>query len=206
MPVSQDWFNKTTNQHNSFEKEVNLFLIEKDFLTDTVTYHNKMGEEIGKRLCNSRNPLAIYLRHRADRIAIHKELDIVFDWEVKTHNNPDKEGLCIDLISLAVHFTIHSSMFNADCLFAYKNPYNDREVGFWISQMPDIKAIFLNVNRPNLEWYRKLAEFYFPDKDIVEISNSFGSGDPFVVIKEETLNKLLHWKILILKAVGDSQR
>jgi len=73
--------------HEKLEQDAKDFLSELGFLTDEATYHTVMNLEVKDRLSRIYTPTSLYLRGRADRIAVHKSLPLVFEWEAKTHES-----------------------------------------------------------------------------------------------------------------------
>lgn len=169
--------------------KVSEYLEEKNYLVDDAAYHDTMPELISKRLSQIYTPTSMYIRGRADRIAVHKTKDIVFEWDAKT--SAGSKNCNVELYPIINHI-----MVGAKCLYAYKNKYTMQEVGFWIDKLPPIEVIIIPSrwdNHPMGDWYYDLSKKYF-DAEIKRGVNTGGSGDPYIILD---IRGLPHWKELI---------
>ena len=80
-------FAARSEHHGRLEDDVAAFLREQGFLLASATYHD-VAKEVAAILRWRTSPTATYLRHRADRIAVHPTMPVEFEWECKTHTNP----------------------------------------------------------------------------------------------------------------------
>lgn len=182
--------------HITLEKRVADYLKAHQFTTDSATYHT--AYQLGTQALLMRNytATALYIRSKADRIAIHQYKAIVFEWDVKTHENQNRQNWALEVMPLVSHLA--TVPLGVRCLFVYHNPFTRFECGFWTDAMPPIMRIHLPPR-----WkgeirtrYAALIERYFPN---VPINEEFvgGSGDPFVLFGWSVVRQLPHWQTLI---------
>ena len=156
-----------------------------------------MKKEIKDLLSRRFTMTSLYIRGRADRIAVHKTLPIVFEWEVKTHANPKYDDLTMELLPLAHH--ISKLHLGVDCLYIV-NVNQKYEGCFWVSNLPKIRSVF----SPGRKEYESLEpifddiiHLYFPGKEIMRWGGG-GSKDPFIIIDKSEMQILPDWRESIL--------
>ena len=142
--------------HKNLEDDVTDYLLDKGFIVHQSTYHEVMPRVLARILSLRFSLTALYLRGRADRIAIHRELPIEFEWEAKTHARKDKRDLTIEALPLVHHMA--KSRLGVDCLYAAR--VHGKDVGFWVSNLPEIKCVFLPL-RKEYEPIRGRLKRYF---------------------------------------------
>jgi hypothetical protein len=181
--------------HEILEDDVNSYLRSKGYYIHQSTYHAIMPPDLAGLLAGRFSLTSLYFRGRADRIAVHQDLPIEFEWEAKTHHNRKYNDLTIEAYPLIHH--ISKSKLGVDCLYAAR--VNGRDTGFWVSEMPEIRCVFL----PDRGEYRPIKgeligyfQDYFPNKEIIQRGVN-GSGDPFVIVDEMKLEELVDWRLLI---------
>lgn len=184
--------------HQALEKDVEQALSALGFLIASATYHSVLPSEVKDRLQNTYTSTALYLRGRADRIAIHKELPLVFEWEAKTHSSTLWHDMTIEALPLCHHLA--EAQLGVRCLYAYRNPYKKHNVGFWISDMPPIREIKIPIRwtEATQEWFAQQFRRFMPQVPISILENCRGSRDPFVIIDQSEIEKMPHWNMLIL--------
>jgi len=178
-------------QHDDYEQYFNAELKKLGFITDDMTYHSKMHPETKHRLSGIYNPTALYIRTRADRVAIHTRYRYVFQWEVKTHDSRQYRNWALEVFPLIVH-KINSTTFGIRCLYAYYNPFTGHEAAFWSDNIPILSCIMLTdrLATNGEEYFNKLCKGSFPHTNIITNINSNGSGDPFALIDEGIVKDL----------------
>ena len=185
--------------HQELELDVTRYLEENGYLVDSAPYHEKMLKPIVHRLENIYTPTALYLRGRADRIAVHIHRDTVFEWEAKTHGTSQWHNMAIEALPLARH--IHKAEFDVKTLYCYRDPTRGYEIGFWTNNIPSIWKVVMPTRRwPEelIHWYEEQISIWYPGIQIQRIrGTNKGSNDPFVLIKESIVKVLPHWKKLI---------
>ncbi len=182
--------------HKNLETDVKDFLESRNYLIYEATYHAIATTEIRDILRTRFTPTSLYLRGRADRIAIHKTLTLEFEFECKTHISRDYHDCTIELLPLIHHLS--KSKLGVKCFYAYRdNTFSPAiECGFWIDQLPKIREIWIPPRRTNnIPWFDELARFWLPD---IPVSHNAvgGSGDPFLIIDESIVKSLPHWQLL----------
>ena len=198
MPLAPNEFNQIVNRHDNFLAEVEFWLNANDFYTDKVAYHDKMSDEVKERIMKMYNTTCEYLRHRMDRIAIHKTKDVGFEWDAKT-NKGNYNDLTIDLIPFA--YSISKASLGIKCLYVFKNKNTLKEIGFWADELPKIKCVMIPTQKwteGQIKHSEAIAQVYLPNIDIVYPPFTNGSDDPFIIIKQEELEKCSEWKSLVL--------
>lgn len=171
-------------------------------LTAEATYHKAMPTDVVRRLQHCYAPGAMYLRHRADRIAIHPTKDVVFEWECKTHMQTNRHDWTMEALPLCHHVAAYRE-FGIDCLYAYSNPFKDhrRECGFWTSSFDfaSVRCVMIPGvwTQEGVAWFRKQFTRYLPDTPILSSPRNAGSGDPFLIIDESNLGLFSDWRKLI---------
>lgn len=185
--------------HKVLEERVKEYLIEKGFFVVQAPYHTTMPDSIVKLLGRRNSPSSLYLRGRADRIAIHRIKEIEFEWEAKTHYSQNKHDMTIEALPLAFHLA--KAQWGVRCLYIYWNPFTDHEVGFWMHELPDMRVILIPRNRWDENhrlWFQGIFRHHFPGVPVsAPIIRSDGSLDPFAIIDESVFDTLPHWKELI---------
>lgn len=184
--------------HVEYEKIVKEYLIDKGFLVGRATYHEVFDEEMKEILMSRCTPTALYLRGRADRVAIHKKLPLEFEFEIKTKMPGTLPDFTAEVIPFAHH--LFKANLGVMILYVYFDPFRNLEKGFWVSDRPPIREIIF----PN-RWRgreKKILEIIinrtFGGKVPVRYTKwRYGSGDPFLIIDYEDVKKLPDWRKLV---------
>lgn len=187
--------------HQTLESEATEYLNKNGYLVDAATYHTKMRREIVERLQRTYNPTSLYLRGRADRIAIHKIYPVAFEWEAKTHTSEVYHDMTLEALPLCHH--ISKARLGVECLYIYQDNYprHEHEVGFWVTQLPPIREIKIpnRWDSATINWYRVMFGLFLPGVRVVEMGRGGGSGDPFIIIDESVVCNLKSWQELALE-------
>jgi len=189
--------------HQSLEVRIRTLLRDLGFLTVEETYHTIMPLEIKTALQNMYNPTALYLRGRADGVAIHPTLNIAFEWEAKTHVSTRYHDMTLEALPVCHH--IAKSQLGAECIYCYHNPHTGHEKGFWSYNLPAIRELVIPGRWTDSQrlWFEVTFRKFLPgDITIRHTESNKGSGDPFIIIDESTVNELVSWRDLILTASG----
>ena len=185
--------------HATLEQTVTDFLIARNFsVFSRGTYHEAMPPELVNILQHRNTPTALYLRGRADRIAVHRARQIEFEFECKTHASQKYHDMTIEALPLAHH--IAKARLDVKCLYCYRDPYRQIDFGFWTDEVPTVDRIYV----PNrwqgimLQFFDRILPDCFPGVRIFHPNQPMGgSGDPFLIVKEDMLNQLPTWMQLI---------
>lgn len=182
--------NPRNPRHVAVEKQVAEYLDESNYIVDESTYHASMRPETVDRLSRLYTPESLYIRGKADRVAVHRTLDICFLWEVKT-NQSCHRNMSIECLPLCHH--IKSGV---RCLYVLENS-DGNQYGFWTTGLPAICKVFV----PS-RWSGEMREFFvskirecFGSRlQICGIARPQGSGDPFCIIHESEVQKCFDWR------------
>jgi hypothetical protein len=139
-----------------------------------------MPEPLRSALSRCWDPAALYVRARADRVAIREQQCVLFDPKTNSgsHSRASLEALPI----------INYLRLGIPCLFVYRDMKDRFETAFWTTTLPEVDAIFLPPQRTKelQNYYRVQLRQAWPDTDLVEhLPTNGGSNDPYVVIRRE---------------------
>ena len=183
--------------HRELEKDVKGYLESRDYLIHEATYHAIGTSEVRDILQTRFTPTALYLRGRADRVAICRVFPLEFEFECKTHDSQRYNDMTLEMLPLIHH--ISKSNIGVNCLYAYRNPYkkDENNYGFWVTELPGIRQVWIPpLERNDLPWFKSLAATWFPGIEQV-VKNVGGTGDPYIIIDQSVVSKLSDWKDLI---------
>jgi hypothetical protein len=185
-----------SKHHDSFEAEIGRSLESLGFMVDHATYHVTYRPRVKTRLAEMSHPTALYLRGRADKIAIHTIFDYGFEWECKNHNSSRLHDACIEALPLA-HHLCHAGYY-AHCLYAYRNPDRHPDVGFWVQDLPPLRELFIpdRWDQDHVNFFHHVFRAAFPSVPVRVGHPTRGSRDPFAVIAEATVRALPSWQRL----------
>jgi hypothetical protein len=192
--------------HKQLETDVAEFLESLDFAVEEMTYHDKMSDLVRERLSHIYTPTSLYLRGRADRSAIHRTKQIVFEWEAKTHGGSKYHNMALEAMPFIHHLT--RAQHCVRCLYCYRDPERGYECGFWIEKHPPIWQIKVPSRwNGNLKfWFEQQFEMFLSDIPVMNLNGTGGSDDPFLLIKENDVQQLPGWKDLILDVVNGNKQ
>lgn len=190
--ISPDW-----KPHGDLEKRVGEELERLGYYNVALTYHSALPKEVADLLSRRYSPTALYIRGRADRLAIHKTIPVEFEWEVKTALNPRYQNMAVEALPLIHH--INKMRLGVSCLYAYHNPYTNHHAGFWVEELPEICAVNIpsRWSRDTVQWFTDVFKRQWPTAPINLTTYKAGSGDPYVLIHSEVVERLSHWQTLI---------
>jgi len=190
--------NPDNRNHAELEDEVRDYLMSIGYMTSEATYHSVMPKSISNRLSRIFTTTALYIRGRADRIAVHKSMNLVFEWEAKSHTNPRYRDIAVEMLPLVHH--ISRAKLGVRCLYVHRDVHINQDCGFWVHELPDIREVhFVNGKLSNRveAFLKRIAIQYFPSVKIRNLRYNGGSGDPYVLIDSSVVSNLPHWKVLI---------
>jgi hypothetical protein len=184
-------------KHDVLEGHVADELQSLGYLVTRATYHEVMNEEVANRLKGIYDPTALYVRGRADRIAVHRYHPTVFEFEAKTHESERYNDLTIEALPMVHH--IARCRLGVRCLYVYHNPAELFPRGFWVGSMPRVRDLWIPGRWQPLmaEFFRKTFSEFFPGIEIKMGARVSGSGDPFLVVAESDVLALPDWRLLV---------
>lgn len=183
-------------RHARLENDVKDFLTANDFLVDDATYHNNMDPAVVHRLQYTDTPTALYCRGRADRLAIHKEHPICFEWECKTKSEGrrNKPDAFVEALPIAHH--ILKARLGVRVLYIYRDDFMQLEVGLWAEDLLSIiSEVRITPRARTIEGMTGYLRGVFGDKCRIATSSA-GSNDAYCVIDRDNLQG--DWRIEIL--------
>ena len=177
--------------HAALEAEI-IFVAEGyGWLVGAATYHAVMPDPVKLALSRCYDHSALYVRGRADRVAVKGPRCILF--EAKT-NIGKWQRASIEALPL-----VHYLRVGVPCLYIYRDMKDSYEAAFWTTDMPTIDVVMI----PRV-WSSAMVMFFtaqfrsvWPDVEITLIPPTNGSGDPFVCITREALTaKGVEWRAI----------
>ncbi len=191
--------------HQELQDDVDAFLRDNDFLCDEATYHAALSPDVGLLLQTRYDLTSLYLRGRADRIAIHATLPVTMEWECKTHLSRRYQDLTVELLPLFHHMV--KAALGVECLYCCRNPHTGQDFGFWAHALPSVRDVRIPPRWPeqNRALLRLRAEKRFPSARIYE-NETRGSDDPFIVIPYSVVRGLPDWRDLIMQRLALMER
>lgn len=188
---------ENTIEHSQLETDATEYLTAAGFVVAEAPYHATMAEEDVEALQQTVTPTALYIRSRADRIAIRQSPPLVFEWEAKTHTTNKRHDCTLEALPVAIHLL--KAQLDIRCLYVYRDPYKGYEVGFWIHDFPEVRVIMIPDRWGDAwtAWFQGVFSNFFPGVKIVDRIKTRGSGDPFLIIDESIIRELPGWTDLI---------
>ena len=197
--------------HDDFETLVRDELQSMGFFCpNAVTYHEAMQHEAIRLLQERYSGTSLYIRTRADRIAIHKSCQLEFEWEAKTI--PSHQcNLAIEALPILHHMT--KADLGVRCLYVCRNLKTRDEFGFWTDNPPSFSRVMIPTRWDDFtrEWFTHIFEMFLPNVPIqtprANRGRTRGSGDPFLIVNQDVVDTLPDWRGLVAeKIVVDPQK
>jgi len=190
--ITPDW-----KPHMDLETDANEFLDAHGFRHGSATYHNVMPAEIQSALIRNNDPTSLYIRTRADRLAVHSTIrNCAFQYECKTAGGR-RDNMAVEAIQLAQH--VMAARLGVRSLYIYRDTRKGIDCGFWNTSIPTIAAIHVPDGHEGLEGVLAIS---FPNVEIRPVFKGGGSGDPYCLIEWQHVAKLKDWRHLIADFVA----
>ena len=188
--------------HAALEARVETYLQDKGFSVWQMTYHECLPKELATTLSRQFDETSLYLRGRADRVAIGH--DVSFEYECKTTSTGDYKNIAVEVLPLLHHLL--QTRLGVRCLYAHWNTITGREVGFWVKDRPPVELAWFPPNGRwgDATWLRHACLELLPEAR-PKTAPVKGSGDPFVLIAADTAEMLPHWKMQIDRFIDELQ-
>lgn len=181
--------------HSELEREAITYISGCGYFIMSLCYHEVMPRDIKNKLQLLFSLSALYIRSRADRLAIHRSQDRQFEFECKTHVNQKYNDLTLEIYPALMHLSKRDFI---DTLYIVE--VNGRQGGFWVSHFPTVRQIII----PGRPKNQRVASFiilnaprFFPGVPVYESWSVNGSGDPFAIIDKSEIAQLPDWRTLI---------
>ena len=189
-------FSQRNQTHEAFEGEVASWIASRGFLIAEATYHAVMPLKVADVVRRRETATARYLRHRADRIAVHPTLPIEFEWEAKTHGSAAGHNMAIDAEQW-VQFAMHASL-GVRCLLCYQDASADLDRGFWFHNLPPVNRVLLPDRwQGDIRLQMKQAIIRWIGVEPTDCGPIGGSNDPLIIVDEAVIRALPDWRALI---------
>jgi hypothetical protein len=184
--------------HTWLEKNAADYLVSKDFYVGAAPYHAVCEEDMAERLQEIFTLDALYLRGRADRIAVHKTQPIAFELEVKSlWDKRSGSNFTVEALPLLRHRK-NCELLDLGCLYICYHPRYECHFGFWACDLPPIAKVDIPRRQEYEPIKPQLMEWFSTFGAEIRIKKRWkGSGDPYIIIRRSDFVELPHWKILI---------
>lgn len=176
--------------HKELEKIAVEYLQNKGYCVKAQTYHETMDNDAVKMLQRNYSITSLYIRARADRMAIRQ--DAIFEFEVKTHFSKSHNDLVIEILPLMIH---ESKSKFIKCLYVCE--VNNRQFGFFADNIPTIKRALIPDTQNNKHISKIVTAWEKLRAVPISTNTTGGSNDPCIIISEKEINKLSDWRLLI---------
>lgn len=183
-------------RHATLQEKVNQYLKEHDYRVTSAAYHEVFDPAIVRLLQKRFTLQALYLRGRADRLAVSSSRPIEFEFELKTHHNGKYFDLCVELLPFLHHQK--KCQLGVDCLYIFE--VNGIEGGFWVSKWPPVMRVNFSGRteyRPLENTIKEFVHRNLPNANIYSSHSGNGSGDPYLIVEREYVETARHWKKII---------
>lgn len=123
--------------HNDYAAEIIEKIKEIGYLIGSRTYHDVFDSPMQKRLQALKTDFTcLGIRDDSDYLAVHKEYDKAFLFDIKTMSENRRErNMALNALPIARHITLWN-LFHERCLYIFKDIPHDFECGFWIQDLP----------------------------------------------------------------------
>ena len=192
--------NPLDRNHAQLESEVRTFLESHRLHGASATYHDVMPLETQEVLKRNYSIDALYVRTRADRIAVTTEL--CFQWEAKTASNKWRT-LAIEALPFCFHY-VHAKVFGLRTLYAVRMIADEAtDHGFWVGDDLQIAQVVFPGGRetPDRKKIGDIVQHVFNGIKIFDCGAGGGSNDPFLQIEEDVIKAKADWRSLIHRLV-----
>lgn len=174
--------NPNDPHHAALEAEIIAHAIDHQWVIGEATYHSVMPDPVRRALQRCWDPAALYVRGRADRVAVRGQQCVLF--ESKTNSG---KHLRASIEALPVS---HYVRIGVPCLYVYRDIKDAFESAFWTTAMPRIDVVFIPADwsDPMKRYFRREFHITWPEADIQDLAWSVnGSNDPFMLISRDAL-------------------
>jgi len=196
-------------RHAKLQSDVTLWLESNGYSCADFTYHENINRRTSSLLSLTDNETSLHVRTREDHLAIHERIEKIgphndrftFQYELKTkgcNRRDESKGngvdMTVEVFPMVCHWLLAVNM-NVQCLYIYRDEFQDIECGFWSDDIPTIRQLWIPPRGLHLK-DRILKADWLNGVPIVE-RGCGGSGDPFVIVDVSVLRQLPHWQELI---------
>ena len=184
------WITPDHKPHRDLERDVTETLSSLGFMIDSATYHDKMKPEVVRRLQQMNCWEAHALRTRADRIAVHSEVNWLFEFECKT--GTVYPTMAVEALPLWRHI-VEARQIGVPCLYCYRHQ-DGSDVGFWAIDPPKIVTLAIPDRSRHMAGRLEMLARDLSIPDIWYCGQTGGSGDAYVKVLPADWRALRHWR------------
>jgi hypothetical protein len=155
-----------------------------------------MSEPVKLALSRCYDAAALYVRGRADRVAVKGPRCILFEAKTNAGKWPRASIEALPLV--------HYIRLGMPCLYIYRDMKDGFEASFWTTDMPTIDVVLIPHRWPSAigAFFTTQFRSVWPDVEIASLPGTNGSGDPFVCITRESLiAKAVEWRRIFAASV-----
>jgi hypothetical protein len=181
--------NPNDPHHAALEAEIIACATTYAWVVGSATYHTVMADPVVLALQRCWDPAALYIRGRADRVAVKDQRCVLF--EAKTNSGCWPRGA---FEALPIR---HYIRVGVPCLYVYRDMKDGFEAAFWTTAMPAIDVIFLPDQwAPSLlRYFRDRFQEMWPDVEVLHIPAVNGSNDPYLVLSRASMQAVgVDWR------------
>lgn len=192
--------NVNDHHHDGLMEEFKDHLKKKGYLWYEADYGSIAGDDCKDTLRKRTAPSSVFLRTRADRIAVRHDCEFEFDAKTKQNAYDD---IAIEALPL-IHHSLIFSYFALRCIYAFR--WIQREcpdVGFFVDMefCSLVDTVWIFTWRDDMaqvnEWMRQAQPTFFPNAEVRELRGCRGSGDPMAIVSAHKARKMPHWERLV---------
>lgn len=175
--------------HARAQAAVDRWLEHAGFRLTSATYHETWPDDMIEIVKGRYSLTALYLRARADRVAIHRQWPVEFEYEIKTFPTDPKMNLAIEALPL-LH-AVRRAELGVRTLYACLNDAGE-ECGFWCDDVPPVWKTHIPANaKPCPDCYVDVLSWFGEPELLPRVR---GSGDPYVLIRRADALRLPSWR------------
>jgi hypothetical protein len=190
--------------HEVLARRVMDFARAKGWQSITMTYHEQDG---GDALRLAGDNTGLYVRTFPDLVVTNGRRTILV--EVKTHVSDRYSDATPELFPIVTARALWYTV-GVRTLYVYEDPHAGISAAWWgheVFEEVPVSAIYVGTQRPESPELAALVRHWrrswlIPGEVPVKTVRTLGSGDPYVVIPERVLRKLLPWHVVLGDALG----
>jgi len=190
--------------HEVLVKRVVDFAGARGWRATTMAYHEQAGGDAVRLAGDS---TGLYVRTFPDLVLTNGQRTILV--EVKTHLSDRYSDATPELFPIVVARALWYTV-GVRTLYVYEDPVAGISAAWWgheVFEEVPVAAIYVGTQRPEAPELTALVRHWqrswlIPGEVPVRTVQTKGSGDPYVVIPERVLRRLLPWHVVLGDALG----
>ena len=165
-------------------------------------YHIHFSELFCGLISKIYSPTSLYVRTSPDKIAVNTNIQSVILVEVKDLLNPEYSNVAIEAFPFLIHKYL-ATYFDIQILYAFCAVEETRAC--WVQNLPIWKAIIPARKDKDSYYWQPLIENNLPNT-FCEIKPTYGSNDPFLLIKGDDFEQLQNIEYLLRAEINAKRR